>query len=98
EIVRTVELRSVLDPVSNFAEPKAPSPETKRVSAPIRSMPEPKPRPRERTKPVEVVPEISTRKSDGFSERVTLQMGPEMRDELNLLAAKLQRRKTDKTE
>ena len=25
-------------------------------------------------------------------------MGPDMRDELNLLAAKLQRRKTDKTE
>jgi hypothetical protein len=98
EVVKTVELRSVPDSVSNVAELKAPSPEIKRVSAPIRSVAEPKPRPTERAKPVEIVPEMPARKSDGFSERVTLQMGPEMRDELNLLAAKLQRRKTDKTE
>ena len=37
-------------------------------------------------------------KSDNFSERITLQMSPEMRDELNDLARKLQRRKTDKSE
>lgn len=37
-------------------------------------------------------------KVDLFPERVTLLMSPEMRDRVNLLAAKLQRRKKDKTE
>ena len=56
-----------------------------------------KPRAVEAPTPADVAP-VSSRKSDAFSERVTLQMSPEMRDELTLLAARLQRRKTDKTE
>jgi hypothetical protein len=56
-----------------------------------------RPRAVEAPMPADVAP-VSSRKSDSFSERVTLQMSPEMRDELTLLAARLQRRKTDKTE
>jgi len=37
-------------------------------------------------------------KVDLFPERVTVLMSPEMRDRVNLLAAKLQRKKTDKVE
>ena len=37
-------------------------------------------------------------KEDPYSERVTLPISPDMRDGLHLLASKLQRRKTDKSE
>lgn len=37
-----------------------------------------------------------TRKSDTLTERVTLQMSPDMRDNVGEIARKLQRRKTDK--
>lgn len=53
----------------------------------------------------ETVPEATTepdatsvRKEDPYSERVTLPISPDMRDGLHLLASKLQRRKTDKSE
>lgn len=40
----------------------------------------------------------SHRKSDTLTERVTLQMSPEMRDAVNDLARRIQRKKIDKTE
>lgn len=56
---------------------------------------------------VEVQPKLKVRqertpiapstKTDVLTERITLQMSPEMRDELNDVARKLQRAKTDKT-
>ncbi len=98
EVVKAVELHPVTQSTLNMGETRAPAPELNRVTTAVRPVTGAKPRPKERGKPLEAIPPAPTRKSDNFSERVTLQMDPDMRDELNLLAARLQRRKTDKSE
>jgi hypothetical protein len=62
-------------------------------------------RPREVEKPIPVEKPVRNerkkapqRKADIYSERVTLQMSPEMRDEVDELARQLQRAKTSKDE
>ena len=97
EAARAVELRPVKEVAPAPPVAASPLPEVK-SPPPVRVPAEPKPRPREPFRPVPTLPEIPARKSDSFTERVTLQMSPDMRDELNLLAAKLQRRKFDKSE
>jgi hypothetical protein len=95
-VVKTVELRAVkettVDPVPTGEPLRAMPTRPRTVAVPTKAKPVEKPLPVEPPLP------ISSRKSDSFSERVTLQMSPDMRDSLNLLAAKLQRKKTDKTE
>jgi hypothetical protein len=90
-----------LKPVREVAlTPPTPAPQSSeaRRPPPVRVPTEPAPRVNEGFRPVEFLFDIPIRKSDSFTERVTLQMGPDMRDDLNLLAARLQRRKTDKSE
>lgn len=88
EITKTVEIKG--RGVRSESEPKeAPQPIKKvgPVSVPSPSVEE---------VPVDSEAKESTRKADTLTERVTLQMSPEMRDRVNELSRKLQRAKTDK--
>ena len=87
----------------------APTPSTQQASLTSHDVPQKKEEPRaaspRKLKVEETVPEATTepdatsvRKEDPYSERVTLPISPDMRDGLHLLASKLQRRKTDKSE
>jgi hypothetical protein len=58
----------------------------------------PKLRPKVREEESKFRAEESARKADIFTERVTLQIRPEMRDEIDALARDLQRGKTTKEE
>jgi hypothetical protein len=65
--------------------------------------PEPRPTPARGTAPLPKVPRAekkkpAQRKADIYSERVTLQISPEMRDEVDELARTLQRAKATKAE
>lgn len=95
EVKPTTESRSVYGtPVVEPAKPAEskraePSPKT----APAR--PVPSPTVRESSRPQQKQPQ---RKADIYSERVTLQISAEMRDEVDELARQLQRAKTSKDE
>ena len=81
--VKTVELKK---PAENAPPPR-------KVSLP--------PKPKAEASPIEVDSADDKkviRKADICTERLTIQMSPDMRDELALLANKLQRKKTDKSE
>ncbi len=94
QVIKTVELRAVSE--SEAAPQVEPLRwDTRRAPNPIVPA---KAKPLVKPAPAEDFPPIPSRKSDCFTERVTLQMSTDMRDSLNLLAARLQRRKTDKTE
>jgi hypothetical protein len=95
DVEKTIDLKPAREIASAPAVTPLKDPGTK-LSPPPRVAVTPKPR--EKAKPIEIAPRISTRKLDSFSEKVTIQMAPDMRDELNLTASKLQRRKTDKSE
>jgi hypothetical protein len=94
---RRIDLKPVREVTPTPPATAPQSPEARRPP-PVRAARDPAPRANEGFRPVEFLSDIPTRKSDCFTERVTLQMGPDMRDDLNLLAARLQRRKTDKSE
>lgn len=94
---KPIDLKPVREVAPTLAATAPESPEARRPP-PIRVAMDPAPRVNEGFRPVDVLSDIPTRKSDSFTERVTLQMGPDMRDDLNLLAARLQRRKTDRSE
>jgi hypothetical protein len=66
---------------------------------PVRALPAtPKPRSKVREEESRSRAEESARKADIFTERVTLQISPEIRDEIDALARDLQRAKTTKEE
>ena len=81
------------------APPAVPEPELKalqpntarKVSVPVKPIKKPR-------KGKEAAHEGSVRKADLFTERVTLQISPEMRDDVDSLARNLQRAKTRKDE
>lgn len=66
----------------------------KPLSKPVRALP---PAPKERTENPRSV-DGAARKADIFTERVTLQISPDMRDEIDALARDLQRSRTTKEE
>ena len=88
EIPRRIEAQNPepIRALPEVAEPIAPAP---RVELPRA---EPKPRPAKK------VVAATHRKADIYSERVTVQMSPEMRDGVDELARQLQRGKTSKDE
>jgi len=95
EPVKTIELPVAEKRVSRPGSPPAPSRETKpvaKVSAPASNLVEKVRGAQKTTKPA------SGRKADIFTERVTLQISPEMRDEVERIARELQRAKTSKEE
>jgi hypothetical protein len=94
---KTIEVR-LPPPELPAAKPTAPNiaPDE---SKSVRALPAtPKPRPKVREGESKSREEESARKADIFTERVTLQISPEMRDEIDALARDLQRAKTTKEE
>ena len=84
-------------------EPRVVKPATPNIAPeepqPVRALPAtPKPRSKVREEESRSRAEESARKADIFTERVTLQISPEIRDEIDALARDLQRAKTTKEE
>ena len=89
-----------LAPTNNTAELKArePSPVATQLASKPKVIPERKAVAVKESREEGQRVEESKRKADILTERITLQMRSEMRDDLNDLARKLQRKKTDKSE
>ena len=93
---KTIEVR--LPPEPQVAKPTVPNIAPDEPKA-VRALPAtPKLKPKVREGDGNSRAEESARKADIFTERVTLQISPEMRDEVDALARDLQRAKTTKEE
>jgi hypothetical protein len=97
EIPRVQEVASISKPIET-QPPKAVARESSvKPKTEIKNEEAPK-RVRGATKPSQAEEKQTLRKADLYTERVTLQMSAEMRDEIDSLARELQRAKTNKDE
>src|SRR5262249_5590988 len=79
-------------PAPDARESRAREPELKPFPAKVER------KPTEQPKPVQKTKKGGGRKADIFTERVTLRISPEMRDDVERIARELQRAKTSKLE